>query len=121
LRHDVLFAINQRQFTVFLKKMKKFTKINDSFVCEYCGEYNPPANKTCRDHCIKCLCSKHVDKNPGDRAETCHGKLIPIKFTIKSAEIKQIIFKCDRCSCIRKNKPAEDDNKNLIWEIMNNQ
>ena len=98
--------------------MKKFTKINDRFVCEYCGEINPPADKTCRDHCTNCLCSKHVDKNPGDRQETCHGKLIPVDFDIRGGEIKQIIFRCGKCQVVRKNKLADDDNKEKIWDIM---
>ena len=98
--------------------MKKFIKINNSFVCEYCGHLNPKAKQTCRNHCTNCLCSKHVDKNPGDRQELCHGKLIPIDFDIKGGEINQIIFKCEKCKVIRKNKPAEDDNKDKIWQIM---
>ncbi len=98
--------------------MKKFTKINDSFICQYCKTNNPPATKTCRNHCLNCLCSKHVDKNPGDRSENCHGKLIPIDFDIRGGEIKQIIFQCKKCNMIRKNKPAQDDNKNKIWKIM---
>lgn len=98
--------------------MKRFIKINDEFTCEYCGFENDPANKTCRNHCKQCLCSKHVDINPGDRSETCQGRLIPIGFEIKGAEIKQIIFHCENCQKTRKNKPAEDDNKKLMWEIM---
>ncbi len=99
-------------------KPKRFTIINEAFTCELCGHKNPPANKTCRDHCRNCLYSKHVDINPGDRAETCHGILRPLKFEIKGAEIKQIIFQCEKCQKIRKNKPAEDDNKDCIWNIM---
>ena len=57
--------------------MAFYTK-NDGFSCEYCGEQNPPAEKTCRNHCRKCLHSKHVDNDPGDRQNSCHGKMIPV-------------------------------------------
>lgn len=99
-------------------KQKKFIKINDAFICDCCGHKNPPANKTCRNHCRECLCSKHVDINPGDRSETCLGILRPVKFDIKGAEITQIIFQCEKCQVQRKNKLAEDDNKAIIWKIM---
>ncbi|HIQ57626.1 TPA: RNHCP domain-containing protein, partial [Candidatus Gracilibacteria bacterium] len=43
-----------------------FKVINEEFTCEWCGEINPPSKGTCRNHCRKCLCSKHVDeKFPG--------------------------------------------------------
>lgn len=98
--------------------MKKFTKINESFVCDFCGHENPPAPKTCRNHCQKCLCSLHVDKNPGDRAEECHGKLIPIDIGVRRGEMDTIIFRCQKCGMIRKNKIAEDDDRGMLLAII---
>ena len=57
---------------------KKFTVIDESFTCEVCGEQVNELGYTARDHCPKCLSSKHVDINPGDREEACHGILSPI-------------------------------------------
>jgi len=98
--------------------MKKFTVRNESFICEVCGKENPPASATCRNHCRECLCSKHVDKNPGDRDESCHGILIPIDIEISGAEMKSIIFKCKKCGMIRKNKIALDDNREKLFEVI---
>lgn len=97
--------------------IKKFTKINDPFVCLFCGHPNPPAPKTCRDHCRQCLASLHVDKNPGDRAETCQGKLIPTQIDIQSGEMHSILYLCAQCGSVRKNKIAEDDNKEVLWNL----
>ena len=70
-----------------------------------------------RDHCPFCLHSKHVDINPGDRSENCHGDLEPVGLEISNKKGYVIIFKCKKCGAIRKNKAAEDDNMDLIIEL----
>ena len=77
-----------------------FTEIDEEFVCENCGKKVPPLGYSCRNHCPHCLHSKHVDINPGDRAENCHGVLEPIGLEINSKKdpycilnIFSIIFK----------------------------
>ena len=50
----------------------------ESFICDNCGTKVEKLGYTCRDHCPKCLHSKHVDIMPGDRANNCHGLLVPI-------------------------------------------
>ena len=44
--------------------MKKFTKIDEEFICENCGAKVEKLGYTCRNHCPHCLYSKHVDVNP---------------------------------------------------------
>ena len=100
--------------------MKRFIKRNDSFVCEVCGYHNSPASVTCRNHCCQCLYSKHVDKNPGDRAEQCGGIMKPIDVEILGGELTSIVFKCQKCGFIRKNKIASDDNREKLFEIVEN-
>ena len=46
-----------------------FTEIDEEFTCENCGKHVPKLGYSCRNHCPYCLHSKHVDVNPGDRAE----------------------------------------------------
>jgi len=78
----------------------KTPKINDEFICENCGEKNPPAKKTCRNHCRKCLFSKHVDeKLPGDRASKCGGKMQPIGISGNFENLK-IVHRCEKCGKI---------------------
>ena len=92
----------------------KFTKIDEEFVCENCGKKVSKLGYTCRNHCPYCLHSKHVDINPGDRAEDCHGILEPISLETNSKKGYVIVFRCKKCGAIRKNKVAEDDNMDRI-------
>lgn len=95
-----------------------FIERDESFNCENCGSNVPKLAYSCRNHCPKCLYSKHVDKDPGDRQENCHGMLKPIGLENSSKKRYSIIFKCDRCGMIRKNKMAEDDDFNVILKIV---
>ena len=97
-----------------------FTEIDEEFTCENCGQKVPKLNYSCRNHCNKCLYSKHVDINPGDRAETCHGLLEPIKVEVSSKKGYVIVYKCQKCGAIRKNKSAKDDNMDLIIRLTAN-
>ena len=96
---------------------RNFVEIDEEFVCEYCGKNVPKLGYSCRNHCPFCLHSKHVDKNPGDRQETCQGLLKPIGLEINSKKGYVIIFECKKCGAIRKNKMAKDDNMDLIIQL----
>lgn len=96
---------------------RKFTKIDEEFICENCGEEVKPLVYSCRNHCPKCLHSKHVDVNPGDRAEECHGDLEPIGVELDSKKGYVIIFRCKKCGAIKRNKAAKDDNMDLIINL----
>lgn len=94
-----------------------FKVINEGFVCANCGEKNLPAEKTCRNHCKKCLFSLHVDKDyPGDRASLCHGLMKPI-FLDGTADNFIIHHQCTKCGKIIKNKVAKDDDKEALIEL----
>jgi len=99
--------------------MKKFTKIDEEFICENCNEKITKLNYTARDHCNKCLYSKHVDINPGDRNNNCKGLLKPIKIE-KFKKTYKIIYKCEKCNQIHKNIIANDDNMDIIIELSKN-
>lgn len=94
-----------------------FTEIDEEFICENCGKKVSKLGYSCRNHCNYCLHSKHVDKNPGDRAEECHGILEPIGIETNPKKGYVIVFRCKKCGAIRKNKAAEDDNMELIIEL----
>ncbi|MCX6126244.1 MAG: RNHCP domain-containing protein [Proteobacteria bacterium] len=81
-----------------------FTHINESFDCEQCGLSVPPAETGCRNHCPHCLSSKHVDINPGDRRSTCLGTLRAITYEVSPKKGLVLIFKCDRCGAVSRNK-----------------
>ena len=69
--------------------LSNFTVIDEEFVCENCGNKVPKLGYSCRNHCPVCLHSKHVDINPGDRAETCHGLLEPIGLEINNKKLDE--------------------------------
>ena len=96
---------------------KRFTKIDEEFLCDNCGSIVKKLGYSSRDHCPKCLYSKHVDINPGDRLEECHGALEPVSVELNSKKGYVIIYKCKKCGKIRKNKAAEDDNMDLIIKL----
>ena len=95
----------------------KFTEIDEEFICENCGYKVPKLEYSCRNHCPNCLHSKHLDINPGDRQESCHGIMKPIGLEINNKKGYVIIFKCEKCGAIRKNKAARDDNMQEIIKI----
>ena len=97
--------------------MKKFTEIDEDFICENCGKKVKKLGYSCRNHCNYCLYSKHVDKNPGDREEKCHGLLEPIGIEINNKKGYVIVYKCKKCGAIRKNKSAKDDDFDIILKI----
>lgn len=96
----------------------KITKIDEEFICENCGKKVDKLGYTSRDHCPYCLYSKHLDINPGDRMCDCHGILKPVNIDYNSKKGYMIIYKCEKCRQIRKNKKAKDDNQEVILEII---
>ena len=96
--------------------MKNFSKLDEEFICENCGENVKKLNYTSRDHCPHCLYSKHVDINPGDRSNTCLGLLVPIEIE-KFKNTFKIIYKCKKCNKMHKNVIATDDDFNKIIDL----
>lgn len=99
--------------------MKQFYKNDNEFICENCGQKVSKLNYTARDHCPYCLYSKHIDINPGDRANTCLGLLKPIGIE-KFKDTYKILYKCIKCGELHKNIMANDDDMNMIIEISKN-
>ena len=90
--------------------------IDEKFICENCNKVVSRLNYTARDHCPFCLYSKHVDINPGDRANQCKGLLKPIDIE-KFKDKYKIIYECEKCHKIHKNIMANDDDINEIIKL----
>ena len=98
---------------------KRFTKNDSGFICKNCGREVTPLGYTSRNHCPYCLCSLHVDINPGDRANDCGGILRPIQSLPDPKKGFVIVHRCERCGAVVRNKAAlegdtPDDNDLLI-------
>jgi hypothetical protein len=95
---------------------KTFQKNKEDFKCENCGHDNVGDGYT--NHCNECLYSKHVDVNPGDRAEKCCGLMKPIEIFNRGAEAF-LKHKCLSCNFIKNNKVSKEDSFDEIISISN--
>lgn len=98
---------------------RQFSKNDEGFICVNCGAKVEKLGYTSRDHCNKCLCSIHIDINPGDRANDCLGVLVPIEVNQSSKKGLVIKYKCNKCGEFHNNKVAQDDSQKTIYQIMN--
>ncbi len=92
--------------------MRRFQAIgtNLGFRCDVCGLQVPPlANGSYRNHCPRCLHSRHVDVFPGDRAHACQGLLEPVAVEHSGKKGWTIVHRCQRCGEERRNRAALDD------------
>lgn len=88
---------------------RNFIARNDAFICEQCGHDVPPARGTFRNHCPRCLTSKHVDQVPGDRAAACGGTMPTVGYEGTDPHHLTLIQKCQRCGYTHRNRTAPDD------------
>ena len=97
--------------------MKRFQRTEEDFVCEHCHEVVKGSGYT--NHCPRCLWSKHVDVNPGDRRETCGGMIQPVSVEVKGGEYT-ILHRCTKCGATRRNKAAENDSIEAVIALSRN-
>ena len=93
---------------------KKFTRTKEDFVCEKCGFSVTGDGYT--NHCPKCIWSKHVDINPGDRSANCGGMMEPMALENKS-DVFYILHKCTKCRHEKRNKAVNGDSFNELVRI----
>jgi hypothetical protein len=96
----------------------KFQRKIEDFICEHCGEHVNGTGFT--NHCPACLWSKHVDINPGDRAEACGGLMEPIAVAQKKGNYR-ILFRCTKCKLERWNKSVPEDDFDTLLAIARQQ
>ena len=80
-----------------------------------------PACNPChhRNHCPYCLCSLHVDINPGDRACECGGIMEPISVRPDPRRGFIITQRCTKCGFTRNNGAQKDDDVSLLIRLTN--
>ena len=96
-------------------KTPQFQRKVENFKCEHCGQMVEGNGYT--NHCPYCLWSKHVDNNPGDRANKCGGMMMPIDYEIKRSGTYFIIHKCLQCGTIKRNKVSPKDHLEVLMKI----
>lgn len=90
---------------------RHFQRTIENFTCLNCGAEVVGNGYT--NHCPHCLCSRHVDINPGDRAATCGGLMRPIQIDQKRGEYI-ILQECVVCGHRRPNRVGPDDDMDAV-------
>ena len=91
---------------------KKFQRTIEDFLCEHCGVLVKGNGYT--NHCPRCLWSKHVDVNPGDRTATCLGLMEPVRLEGASPSYT-LVHRCIKCRYENRNTVSDyDDVETLI-------
>ena len=92
---------------------------NTAFTCLQCGlEVIPLSNGSYRNHCPRCLYSRHLDVIPGDRASSCGGMMEPIGLKHKSGKGLQVVHRCMTCRAVRVNRVSSDTVQPDDWEAL---
>jgi rubrerythrin len=94
--------------------IKKFFRKKEDFICQNCNFKVKGTGYT--NHCPECLFSQHVDNNPGDRQNQCHGLMKPIDLEIKNGKY-HIIHQCQKCGIKKKNKSSKNDDFNKLINV----
>lgn len=88
-----------------------FTKKIEDFVCERCGTKVKGTGYS--NHCPKCLWSKHVDKDPGDRQEPCAGLMEPVGLAQEKGEWV-LTHRCRTCGFSRRQSAGKNDSADAL-------
>ena len=98
-----------------------FLARQEPFICEHCGTSVTPLPKSYRNHCPRCLWSKHVDAaGPGDRASACTALMQPLSFDYDGKKGWMILHVCTKCGKRILNKAAPDDDITILMERNHN-
>ncbi len=89
------------------------------FPCEHCARIVMPtvSGTEHRNHCPHCLWSVHLDMRPGDRRSGCRGEMEPIGIWIREDGEWSLIHRCTRCSLLRTNRIAGDDDELRLFSL----
>lgn len=94
---------------------KKFQSRKEDFICENCGFFVQGNGYT--NHCQKCLWSKHMDINPGDRAENCQGMMEPIRIESRGSRYF-VLHRCLECGFEKFNSIRDEDDFDSVIAIL---
>lgn len=94
---------------------RRFARTIEDFTCMHCGFQVVGNGYT--NHCPRCLWSKHVDVQPGDRAEACLGPMRPRSIETSSKGIR-IVHLCETCGASRRVKMLSSDSMETVLEVM---
>ncbi|HXU24364.1 MAG TPA: RNHCP domain-containing protein [Tepidiformaceae bacterium] len=91
----------------------------ESFRCVHCKERVAADvfGTAHRNHCPRCLWSRHLDDFPGDRKSSCKSGMEPAAVTVRSDGEWAIIHRCAGCAVLHENRIAGDDNVMVLMAL----
>ncbi len=94
-----------------------FIRTIEDFTCGKCGSAVKGNGYT--NHCPKCLWSRHVDIDPGDRKATCQGLMEPIR-AMDEGSRRRIVHRCVVCGYEKVNDMVSEDSFEVLLQVMKN-
>jgi hypothetical protein len=91
-----------------------FRRTVEDFDCGHCGAANRGDGYT--NHCARCLWSRHVDVDPGDRAATCGGLMEPVDALLER-DRWLLVHRCTECGLRRRCRAAAADDLDLLLDV----
>jgi hypothetical protein len=91
-----------------------FTRRKEDFRCLHCATAVRGNGYT--NHCPRCLWSRHVDVNPGDRTAECGAAMEPIGALWEGGEII-VVQRCLACGHTRRNRAAANDDRDALLAL----
>lgn len=91
-----------------------FIRNKEDFICDHCNAEVIGSGYT--NHCPECLWSRHVDVEPGDRAEKCGGAMQPIRIEGSSPDYR-LVHRCERCGIERRVTLSPADSTETIVRL----
>ena len=89
-----------------------FQRRIEDFVCQHCGQQVQGDGYT--NHCPRCLWSRHVDVQPGDRLANCRGMMQPVAVAGSPGNYR-ILHRCLVCDLQKWNDAEpQDDFEQLL-------
>ncbi|HZQ38117.1 MAG TPA: RNHCP domain-containing protein [Dehalococcoidia bacterium] len=92
----------------------------ETFRCRHCRVLVGalPSGGRFRNHCPRCLYSRHVDGDrPGDRTSDCGESMPPIGVFVRPKGEHVLVHRCLGCGLERHNRIAADDDFALILRL----
>ncbi|NMB58424.1 MAG: RNHCP domain-containing protein [Chloroflexi bacterium] len=133
----VHYKTKQKKFNPdfpFDRKQKDIGRViydTQNFKCRNCGFFVTQNRELSgvnnRNHCPRCLWSRHMDITPGDRKSDCLSRMEPVGLTVKHVNKKygcavgelMVIHVCTCCGKVSINRIAADDDPDVIHTIFN--
>jgi RNHCP domain len=92
---------------------------SSSFRCHHCQvDVSMHAPGTAhRNHCPRCLWSRHLDETPGDRSVDCGSPMEPIAISVRGLGEWVLIHRCTACGVLHSNRTAGDDDPLILLKL----